>query len=190
MDAARIEEARRSIRGMIKDAGDKVGALEDRRDMDEDYVLPRPLKPGDAILLADIGCNATVKSVSGETVVCIVGRTETRTALSNVRLTNPPKTGGKKKTGNTSYTQNAAATKNECDVRGLTGDDAWFVIDRWLEEVRMAGFTTVTVIHGKGTGALRAALWQFFRKDNRIASFRMGRYGEGETGVTVLEMKK
>ena len=190
MDAARIEEARRSIRGMIKDAGDKVGALEERRDMDEDYVLPRPLKPGDAILLADIGCNATVKSVSGETVVCIVGRTETRTALSNVRLTNPPKTGGKKKTGNTSYTQNAAATKNECDVRGLTGDDAWFVIDRWLEEVRMAGFTTVTVIHGKGTGALRAALWQFFRKDNRIASFRMGRYGEGETGVTVLEMKK
>jgi DNA mismatch repair protein MutS2 len=54
----------------------------------------------------------------------------------------------------------------------------------------MACFTTVTVIHGKGTGALRAALWQFFRKDSRIASFRMGRYGEGETGVTVLEMKK
>ena len=75
-------------------------------------------------------------------------------------------------------------------MRGLTGDDAWFVIDRWLEEVRMAGFTAVTVIHGKGTGALRSALWQFFRKDSRIASFRMGRYGEGETGVTILEMKK
>jgi len=191
LEAARIEEARRSMRGMIKDASDRIGDLEDRRDMDEDYVLPRPLKAGDSITLADIGCAATVKSVSGDTVVCIVGRTETRTALSNVRLTETmTKAKAKKQTGRTSYTQNAAATKNECDVRGLTGDDAWFVIDRWLEEVRMAGFTAVTVIHGKGTGALRSALWQFFRKDHRIASFRMGRYGEGETGVTILEMKK
>ena len=191
LEAARIEEARRSMRGMIKDASDKIGDLEERRDMDEDYVLPRPLKAGDSITLADIGCAATVKSVSGDTVVCIVGRTETRTALSNVRLTESMnKTKQKKQTGRTSYTTNAAATKNECDVRGLTGDDAWFVIDRWLEEVRMAGFTAVTVIHGKGTGALRSALWQFFRKDSRIASFRMGRYGEGETGVTILEMKK
>lgn len=189
LEAARIEEARRSVRGTLKTAGEQIGDLEERRDMDEDYVLPRPLQPGDSIVLADIGAAATVRSVNGDTVVCIVGRTETRTALSNVRLAAPVKVGGKKKTGQSSYTHNAAATKNEVDVRGLTGDDAWFVIDRWLEEVRMTGFSTVTVIHGKGTGALRAALWQYFRKDSRIASFRMGRYGEGETGVTVLEMK-
>ena len=71
----------------------------------------------------------------------------------------------------------------------MTGDEAWLVIDRWLEEVRLAGFTSVTVIHGKGTGALRNALWQFFRRDRRIAGFRMGRYGEGETGVTILDIK-
>lgn len=197
LESERIEEARRSVRGMLKNAGDQLGELEERQDMDEDYVLPRPLQAGDRILLADIGCEAVVRSVSGENVVCVVGRTETRTALSNVRLLDLPlknsaqkKGGGKKPTGQTSYTQNAAATKNEVDVRGLTGDDAWFVIDRWLEEVRMTGFSTVTVIHGKGTGALRNALWQFFRRDSRIASFRMGRYGEGETGVTILEMKQ
>lgn len=192
LDSARIEEARRSVRGMLKNAGEQLGELEERRDADEDYVLPRPLQSGDRILLADLGCEATVKSVSGETVTCIVGRTETRTALSNVRLLDhvPQKSGKKKTTGQATYTQNAAATKNEVDVRGLTGDDAWFVIDRWLDEVCMTGYSTVTVIHGKGTGALRNALWQFFRRDNRIASFRMGRYGEGETGVTILEMKQ
>ncbi len=188
LETERIEQARQAVRGNLKTAGEQIGDLEDRRDEDEDYTLPRPLKPGDSVRLADIGCAATVKSVNGDTVLCIVGRTETKTSLSNIRLTDPPPK-AKRKTGQTSYTQNAAATKNEVDVRGLTGDDAWFVIDRWLEEVRMAGFTAVTVIHGKGTGALRTALWQFFRKDARIASFRMGRYGEGESGVTILELK-
>ena len=194
LESARIEEARRSVRGMLKNAGEQLGDLEERRDADEDYVLPRPLRPGDRIRLADIGCEATVRSLSGDTVTCIVGRTETRTALSNVRLLEDVPGAGKatkkKPAGQATYTQRAEATKNEVDVRGLTGDDAWFVIDRWLDEVCMTGFTTVTVIHGKGTGALRNALWQFFRRDNRIASFRMGRYGEGETGVTILEMKQ
>lgn len=192
LESERIEQARQSVRGMLKNAGEKVGELEERRDEDEDYVLPRPLQAGDRIRLADIGVEATVKGVSGETVICIVGRTETKTPLANVRLLaeqqDSRKSGGKT-AGKAVYTQRAEAVKNEIDVRGLTGDDAWFVIDRWLDEVRMTGYTAVTVIHGKGTGALRNALWQFFRRDSRIASFRMGRYGEGETGVTILEMK-
>lgn len=191
LEQARIDEARKSMRGLLKTAGDTIGDLEERRDADEDYTLPRELRAGDSIRLADIGCTAVVKAVKGDTVVCVVGRTETKTALSNVRLIDAPKKDAQtRKKGQASYSSDTMSTRNEVDVRGLTGDDAWFVIDRWLEEVLLAGFTTVTVIHGKGTGALRSALWQFFRKDKRIASFRSGRYGEGETGVTILEMKK
>ena len=83
-----------------------------------------------------------------------------------------------------------SAVRNEIDVRGNTGDDAWFIIDRYLEDAILAGHEYVSVIHGKGTGALRAALWQFFRQDKaRIRSFRSGRYGEGDLGVTILELK-
>ena len=65
------------------------------------------------------------------------------------------------------------------------------MIDRWLDECIAAGYENVSVIHGKGTGALRSALWNYFRGDkSRIRSFRSGRYGEGDLGVTVLELKK
>ena len=79
--------------------------------------------------------------------------------------------------------------KPESDVRGLTGDEAWWKIDKYIDDAYMAGVASVRIIHGKGTGALRAALWQFFRADKRVASYRQGAYGEGDAGVTVLELK-
>ena len=87
------------------------------------------------------------------------------------------------------YTHPTEAVKNEVDVRGLTGDDAYFVIDRYFESAIMAGYHTVSIIHGKGTGALRNAVWDHLRHDKRVLSFRSGRYGEGDTGVTIVEFK-
>ena len=85
----------------------------------------------------------------------------------------------------------AEVTKNfslECDVRGMTGEEAWSVVDRYIDSALVAGVHTATVIHGKGTGALRAALWQRFKSDRRVKSFRAGAYGEGDYGVTVIEL--
>ena len=79
--------------------------------------------------------------------------------------------------------------KPEIDVRGLTGDEAWWRIDKYIDDAYLAGVSSVRIIHGKGTGALRAALWGFFRADKRIASFRAGVYGEGDAGVSILELK-
>ena len=79
--------------------------------------------------------------------------------------------------------------KSEVDVRGMIGDDAWFVVDKYLDDAILAGIATVRIIHGKGTGALRAALWDKLRHESRIANFRIGQYGEGDGGVTVVEMK-
>ena len=78
----------------------------------------------------------------------------------------------------------------EVDVRGMIGDDAWFVVDKYLDDAVLAGISTVRIIHGKGTGALRAALWKYFKTDSRIKSYRHGEYGEGDAGVTVIEFKK
>ena len=62
-------------------------------------------------------------------------------------------------------------------------------MDKYLDDAIMYNVRTVHLIHGKGTGALKKALWRFLKGDTRIASFRIGRYGEGDGGVTVVELK-
>lgn len=192
LELARIEEARKAIRQNIKDTAAAISDVEEFEVDEENYELPRPLQVGDKVLLADINKEAVVKSISGETVFCAMGRLETKTNIKNVRLlANAAAVEKQKKDkGKAQYTHSVSAVRNEIDVRGNTGDDAWFIIDRYLDDAILAGHENVSVIHGKGTGALRAALWQFFRQDKaRIRSFRSGRYGEGDLGVTVLELK-
>ena len=77
----------------------------------------------------------------------------------------------------------------EIDLRGELADDAWFMLDKYLDSALIAKVPTVRVIHGKGTGALRKRIWQELQKDKRVSSFRSGAYGEGDTGVTVIELK-
>ncbi len=192
LELARIEEARKAIRQNIKDTSAAIADVEEFEVEEDNYVLPRPLQIGDKVLLADIGKEAVVKSISGETVFCNMGRFESKTNIKNIRLlANAAAVEKEKKDkGKAQYSHSVSAVRNEIDVRGNTGDDAWFIIDRYLDDAILAGHENVYVIHGKGTGALRAALWQFFRQDKaRIRSFRSGRYGEGDLGVTVLELK-
>lgn len=79
--------------------------------------------------------------------------------------------------------------KPEIDLRGMNGDDAWFMVDKYLDDARMSGIRSVTLIHGKGTGALRAAIQRYLKSDPRVKSHRAGVYGEGDSGVTVVELK-
>ena len=78
---------------------------------------------------------------------------------------------------------------DELDIRGQLGDDGCFMIDKYLDEAKIAGIHTVRIIHGKWTGAVRAAVGAFLKKDTRVKDFRVGRYGEGDMGVTVVELK-
>ena len=70
----------------------------------------------------------------------------------------------------------------------MTGEEAWFVVDKYIDDAIIAGVHQATVIHGKGTGALRAALWNRLKSDQRVKNFRAGQYGEGDYGVTVIEV--
>jgi DNA mismatch repair protein MutS2 len=79
--------------------------------------------------------------------------------------------------------------KDEIDLRGLNGEEAWYKVDKYFDEAKIAGIHTVRLIHGKGTGALRAALWNYLKGDPRVKSHRYGKYGEGDLGVTVVEVK-
>ena len=78
---------------------------------------------------------------------------------------------------------------SEIDLRGMEAIDAVMTAESYIDSAVMAKLKTVTIIHGKGTGALRAAVQQMLKKNKSVKSYRLGRYGEGEAGVTVVELK-
>lgn len=182
-----LEKSREDIRNKLKEADSSV-YKEEKPQLDENYVLPRPLEKGDSVLIVDINKLGTVIAVEGKNAVVQAGIIKTKTKIKNLRLVEEkveiPDTFSKSAAG----VPLRESVRNEIDVRGEIGDDAWYIVDRYLDSAITAGYTTITVIHGKGTGALRAALWRYMRTDKRIKSFRSGRYGEGDTGVTVVEL--
>ena len=78
---------------------------------------------------------------------------------------------------------------SELDIRGYETLEAESVVENYIDSAVMAKLGTVTIIHGKGTGALRKAVHEMLKRNKAVKSFRLGRYGEGEAGVTVVELK-
>ncbi len=188
-----LERTRRAVRSHIRDNEDKYNPVNERTN--ENYVLPRPLRKGDTVLLVDLGREAVVLELPDPhgNVQVQAGIIRTRTKLKNLRLKEESVTlidkDNQKKAVSTYRKQVSSDCIDEIDLRGKTGDEAWFAVDKYLDDAILSGFHTVHLIHGKGTGALRAALWQYLKRDKRIRSFRIGQYGEGDGGVTVVELK-
>ncbi|MDD4163848.1 MAG: endonuclease MutS2 [Eubacteriales bacterium] len=183
-----LDKARADIRRSIKNVESNFSTKGENEIDDEEYRPPRPFKEGDSVLLRDVNKTGIIQSISGDAAKVRAGIIDVKTSLSNLRLNEI--TEKKSKKGSSFFERTTAPVKLEFDVRGQTGDDAWFMIDRYLDDCIQAGYETVSIIHGKGTGALRSALWQYFKSDKRIESFRSGRYGEGDLGVTILTIKK
>ena len=83
----------------------------------------------------------------------------------------------------------AARAASELDIRGMETLEAEGVVENYIDAAVMGKLGTVTIIHGKGTGALRKAVHEWLKRNKAVKSFRLGRYGEGEAGVTVVELK-
>jgi len=191
--AETLEEGRRGIRKRLREAGDAVNPV--REIEDSDYVLPRALRKGDTVLIVNLnqqGILADTPDKNGNVTVR-TGLLNTRTNVKNLKLIEEAAqvtTSDRKRIAASKY--QAAVNKNftaSLDLRGQLGDDAWFMTDKYLDEAIMANIKQVTLIHGKGTGALRKALQTHLKSDSRVRSFRGGIYGEGDSGVTVVELK-
>ena len=94
-----------------------------------------------------------------------------------------------KSTSSYSSVSKAKHVSSEINVIGLNVDEAIFVIDKFLDDCSIANLQTVRIVHGKGTGKLREGIHKFLKSNSRVKSFRIGTYGEGEMGVTVVELK-
>ncbi len=189
-----LEAGRRNIRKSLRGATDEIDPVEEISDGD-DYVLPRPLKSGDTVLIVNLGQKGTVTAPPDKSgnVTVKTGFLNTKTNVKNLRLAEEAATvttADKKRIAASKYQAAVRADfKASIDLRGQLGDDAWFMVDKYLDEAIMANVKNVTLIHGKGTGALRAALAKHLKSDSRVRSFRAGIYGEGDNGVTVVELK-
>ena len=185
-----LEKAKQSIRAELRRNSGEYDPIEDLTD--KDYVLPRPLVKGDNVLVMSIGQTGTVLSPPDKNGMVRVqaGRFVTRTEVTNLKLIEQPTTSDKKSKNKTAY-RNAVvkAFSPELDIRGMYGDDGCFALDKYLDDASIAGIHTVRIIHGKGTGVLRQVISDMLRHHPHVKSYRSGRYGEGESGVTIVELK-
>lgn len=189
-----LEARRRNVRQHLKDNSDRIDPVE--KQSNENYVLPRPLRKGDNVLIININKRAVVTSLPDKrnNVGVRAGLIDTRTSLKNLRLLDDDEITitdkDKKKVSQSTYHASKIRDfSTEIDLRGKNGDEAWFLVDKYFDDAQVSGISTVRLIHGKGTGALKAALWRFLKTDGRVASFRIGQFGEGDGGVTVVELK-
>ncbi len=185
-----LARAKREIRSRLRDASDSIDPV--AKDDYEGYVLPRPLKKGDLVIHKTLGSKGTVLSDPDRngSVEVQMGIIRTRVSPDDLVLDDGRKRDdGKGKNTKTVLPRTGGGFSISLDVRGKTGDDAWLDVDKYLDDAVMASVKSVTIIHGKGTGALRNHLWKMMKGDRRIKSFRAGQYGEGDYGVTVVELK-
>ena len=190
--AAKMAQTKKDIRARINDYESRVYDPQDDTE-DEDYVLPRPLKKGDRVKHRNLGTLGVLVDDPDKkgNVSVRMGQVKTRANVKDLRLIADAETAEARDRKNQKQYRAVVSRefKPELDVRGQIGDDAWFMVDKYLDEANVAGIHSVTVIHGKGTGALRAAIWARLKNDKRVTNFRAGAYGEGDYGVTVIELK-
>ncbi|MBR1705065.1 MAG: endonuclease MutS2 [Clostridia bacterium] len=173
-------------------------------EVDDDYELPRDLVVGDSVIVKDLG-PAMVSALPDKRgqVEVTAGILKTRVDLSRVRLDDQKRAqkarnaerkqerrraGGR--TGSSTFSTKATGkVETSVDLRGMTQEEAIMTLDRFLDLQLRYGVDSFTVIHGKGTGVLKKAVKRYLDKNNRVKSHRLGAYGEGEDGVTIVNLK-
>lgn len=195
--ARREKELSAEARTKLKRDIDKMEAHADpiklKETENEEYKLPRPLKVGDEVLIYDIDKNATVLAPPNKDgqVLVQAGIIKTRVDIKNLRLLkakNKPAQSRFPSTRNVP-TKMDVRPETEVDVRGETAFDAVNIVDKAIDNAVLSGIGKLTIIHGKGTGVLRREINQYLRSNKAVKSHRLGVFGEGEDGVTIVELK-
>ena len=190
-DFQAINDAKVSARKHMNAAQE---ALHLREETPEPETPSRPIAAGDRVELPGVRTAATVVQVNGDgSLVLQAGKMKMTAKPGQVRLIEgqPPvkKQAAAPKTGPAPTLHLERRASSELDIRGYETLEAESVVENYLDAAVMAKLETVTIIHGKGTGALRKAVHEILRRSKAVKSFRLGRYGEGEAGVTVVELK-
>ena len=186
-DASRVNEARAQLRRQLNLSQEAL--QKELNPEEENKVSARPVRPGDTVRIKSMGMKATVVSKANDGTLSLRAGIMNVSAKEDEVLLLEDEAPKQKKAAVSAPAMHSASISPEIDLRGMESIDAVMACERYIDSAVMAKLKTVTVIHGKGTGALRAAVQQMLRKNKAVKSFRLGRYGEGESGVTVVELK-
>ena len=184
-DAERVNEARTQLRRRLNLAEEELRTEQPKAEESDDG---RPVKPGDTVKIKSMGMKAEVISCGPDgTITLRAGIMTVNVKRDEIVLTDEPAK-KQKKTVSTGV-QLRSSVSSEIDLRGMDSIDAVVAAEQFIDGAVMGKLKSVTLIHGKGTGALRAAIHAMLKNNRSVKSFRLGRYGEGETGVTIVELK-
>ena len=191
LDAQQMNAQRAQIMHGLKEARESVGVRDESAEP-----IPRPSRPiraGDLVEIPGTKRQAEVTAVKGDVLALRAGALQMRVKADEVRLIeDDERAAAKKKTPQFAPSQrilHAAAAARELDIRGMETLEVESVLASYIDSAVLAHLETVTIIHGKGTGALRKAVHEQLRRNKAVKSFRLGNFGEGESGVTVVELK-
>ena len=155
---------------------------------------PKDLKPGTLVKIVDMNQEATVlkepdKNGKVRVQAGIIKMDVHITNLKKAEQSNTKELADKYARSTRAFESKSKNVSTEVDVRGQTLDEAWMNVEKFLDDCYLAGISPVSIIHGKGTGILRKGIQENLRKHRYVTSFRRGKYGEGEDGVTIVELK-
>ena len=188
-----LEKSRQKVRDKITEKNEK---LKVKNDMPAHKVLkPTQIKPGDSVKVVSMGLKGTVSSLPDKNGNLFVqcGIIRSKVSLNDLVLI-------EEETINTGKMQRSSSGKlkmsksysisTEINLLGRTVDEALSELDKYLDDAYLAHLPSVRVVHGKGTGALRSAVHNYLRKNRVVKNYRLGEYGEGDAGVTIVEFKE
>lgn len=183
-----INDERSDLRRRLNEAEGRLGAREE----EEAPPPTRPAVAGDTVELVKMGTRASVIAVNKDGSLQLqAGILKISAKQDEVRVVEGENQTKKeaRRIIQQAERQLRAAASTEVDLRGMTVDEALGAMDLFLDNAMLGKLETVTIVHGKGTGAVRQAVRQHLKRSRYVKTFRPGRYGEGEDGVTVVELK-
>lgn len=183
-------KTRRAVKAQMGEMDDLVNPNELADNWDYDYKLPRNPVPGDRIVIKGIG-EGEVLEFKNNNVFVKSGLLKTRVKLSDIMILDKPKKKPVKTQHNVYRTSSRADAdvKTEIDMRGETVDEALSELGLFIDRCVLNNIEEIRIIHGKGTGALRSAVTDYLKTHPNVSEYRLGRYGEGENGVTIAKLK-
>ena len=168
----------------------------DGKGYDDKYTLPRPLKVGDLVKIPNVDTPATVLQLGDKQITVQAGIMKCKINIDDVRLVedNGIRVSDSIKRRQNSYKSgiDSKVTRSasmELDIRGMNVEEATLELDKFIDNALINGQTSITIIHGKGTGALRAGVQSYLKRHKSVRTYRLGVFGEGESGVTIAELK-
>ncbi|MCR4594672.1 MAG: endonuclease MutS2 [Clostridiales bacterium] len=186
-----LSEIARKAKSAMRNQMDMMDEVADSLSEEEEYVLPRELKVGDRVKIHSIGSEGEITGIDEKKNAYIVqsGMMKVSVKKDDLRLLGEKKKAEKKRSYGAAGSSKASTVNSSIDVRGETVEEATLDIDKYIDDVLRTGLNEFTIIHGKGTGALKKGIHAFLKGHPSIRTFRLGTFGEGEDGVTVCQLK-